>query len=245
MAVHSSRWKDAHLVIGPPIEQAQLAHNRRFQKGLYVEDCRSGRQTLVAVVNTARYDLRRINPSSLRVKKGERLPTSYLSAALSTRSDGNALGCFIITAASKDRLRSQFGADSGKAARLLNGASEQLIAAVKAEAEKDPKIKYLTALSTPVNIEKGLHPEPGCPASVEQVIQYLMHHRCTVLHDFHGRLGAELLKVIARPDGHAGRPLSGKLGGGGVIALMVYPFREGRGLIERRPHGLVSVRSPT
>lgn len=239
--VHASMWNDPQLVANPAIVNAQVLHNQRFQKGLWVYDSASRKKQLVAAVNTARFRLGNINPASLRVEEGETIPTDYGKAALSVEKNGNALGCFIITRASDGFLERRFGGDADKVKRLLRGAAEKLVRAVKAEARK-AKIDYLTAVSTPVEIEKTFNLQPGTPATFDQAVDYVKTHDCPVLKRFHGRLGAEVLKLIARPDGFNARPLSQRLGGGGVIALMLYPFGKGKLVLRKRPESLPSTR---
>lgn len=243
VGVHWRVWNDAELVMTPHIMRAQLEHNSRFQKGLWLLDNETGRKHLVALVNTARFDLKNINPRRLSVSPKEMVPTNYNTAALSTKEDGNALGCFIISRLWADGILEQFGPKhSGEIGRLLKGAPKLLIQAVKEAAEKDSGIQYLTAISTPTLIEEKMKILPGRPVTFGQVVNYLRNFSCPVLKRFHGRLGAELLKIIPRTPDHFGRPVSNKLSGGAAIALVIYPFRNGADLIKRRDKDAVSIR---
>jgi len=239
LQVHRSLWPDSHLVIDWKILLKQMLLNRKFQKGLWVYDRKLRRRTLVGLVSTARFhaDSSKIDPFTLHIRPEEGIMTDYHQYAHSTR--GNALGCFIISNFQKAHLKQRFGEDAELVDPLIrSGGGKRLIKAVLKEAERTPDVDLITAVSTPTKIESIMGLEPGTPASVEQTAQYVDQYDCPVLVRFHGKNGAELLKVASPVEGHVGRPRSDKLKGGGVIALMVYPFRKGAELIARRPKDL-------
>ncbi|GEM_PF-3334858 len=236
--VHRQMWQDPHLVMNWKILLKQMVFNRKFQKGLWVYDREKRKRTLVGVVSTARFQVNpdKIDPTTLRVLPEEGLLTDYHQFARSTR--GNALGCFIISNLDKDLIKDRFGRHEKQVNTLMRGAAKRLIRSVRKQAARAPDVDLITAVSTPVQIESVLHLEPGEAASVEQTAQYVSEHNCPILVKFHGKNGAELIKVVSPLDGHKGRPQSEKLKGGGVIAWMVYPFRKGAELITRRPEHL-------
>ncbi len=245
LAVHASRWKDPHLVVNSKILNRLIASpsTHDLQKSIWVKDPQSGLFRLTGLVNVCRFSMDHIDPSSLRVKRGEDLPTDYYDFAHSIR--GKAAGCFIISSAHPSLLREGFE-DRDTVERLIDlmgGRANRLVRAVKADAPRHG-LEWLTAVSTPALIEKKLKLPPNTEVTVEQVVHYAGHYDCPAMVTFHGGNGAELIKVIARPDGHNGRPLSENLGGGGAIAFMVYPYGKGEELIARRPEHLVSVRRP-
>ncbi|MBI2445569.1 hypothetical protein HYV43_04235 [Candidatus Micrarchaeota archaeon] len=238
LKVHRLMWPDSHLVMDWKILLKQMLFNRKFQKGLWVYDREKRTRTLVGLVSTARFqmDASKVDPTTLHVRPDETVPTDYREYAHSTR--GNALGCFIISNLSKKIVQDRFGRHADQVNGLLRGAAKRLIRSVNKQAARTNEIDLITAVSTPAEIEKVMGITPGEPASVEQTARYVANHDCPVLVRFHGKNGAELLKVISPLDGFRGRPRSEKLKGGGVIGLMVYPFRKGADLIVRRPKDL-------